>query len=61
MPRSTPPDIAALDPVRDHLKIVQWVGEYEFPFETQRSLEFALFRTFAAHLLQREGNPCVSP
>ncbi len=47
MPRSTPSDIAALDPVRDHLKIVQWVGEYEFPFETQRSLEFALFRTFA--------------
>lgn len=46
-PRSTPPEIAALDPVRDHLKIVQWVGEYEFPFETQRSLEFALFRTFA--------------
>ncbi len=46
-PRVTPPEIAALDPVRDHLKIVQWVGEYEFPFETQRSLEFALFRTFA--------------
>ena len=46
-PRRTPPEIAALDPIRDHLKIVQWVGEYEFPFETQRSLEFALFRTFA--------------
>ncbi|MBI1280840.1 MAG: DUF2236 domain-containing protein [Anaerolineaceae bacterium] len=46
-PRFTPPEIAALDPVRDHLQIVQWVGEYEFPFETQRSLEFALFRTFA--------------
>ncbi|MBA3869186.1 MAG: DUF2236 domain-containing protein [Anaerolineae bacterium] len=46
-PRQTPPEIAALDPIRDHLKIVQWVGEYEFPFETQRSLEFALFRTFA--------------
>jgi hypothetical protein len=47
VPRRTPPEITALDPVRDHLKIVQWVGEYEFPFETQRSLEFALFRTFA--------------
>jgi hypothetical protein len=46
-PRQTPPEITALDPIRDHLKIVQWVGEYEFPFETQRSLEFALFRTFA--------------
>jgi ER-bound oxygenase mpaB/B'/Rubber oxygenase, catalytic domain len=45
--RITPPEITALDPIRDHLKIVQWVGEYEFPFETQRSLEFALFRTFA--------------
>src|SRR5258706_9468434 len=43
----TPPEITAFDPIRDHLKIVQWVGEYEFPFETQRSLEFALFRTFA--------------
>ena len=46
-PHTTPPEIAALDPVRDHLKIVQWIGEYEFPYETQRSLEFALFRTFA--------------
>ena len=46
-PHATPPEIAALDPVRDHLKIVQWIGEYEFPYETQRSLEFALFRTFA--------------
>lgn len=47
IPRHTPPEILALDPVHDHLKIVQWVGEYEFPYETQRSLEFALFRTFA--------------
>jgi hypothetical protein len=46
-PRRTPPEIEALDPIRDHLKIVQWVGEYEFTYETQRSLEFALFRTFA--------------
>ncbi len=45
--RCTPPEITTLDPVRDHLKIVQWIGSYEFPFETQRSLEFALFRTFA--------------
>jgi hypothetical protein len=47
IPRRTPPEISALDPIRDHLKIVQWVGEYEFTYETQRSLEFALFRTFA--------------
>lgn len=45
--RRTPSEILALDAIRDHLKIVQWVGEYEFPYETQRSLEFALFRTFA--------------
>ncbi|MCA0452361.1 MAG: DUF2236 domain-containing protein [Chloroflexi bacterium] len=52
-PRRTPPEILALDPIRDHLKIVQWVGEYEFPFETQRSLEFALFRTFAVPSISR--------
>lgn len=47
IPRRIPPEIASLDPQRDHLKIVQWVGSYEFPYETRRSLEFALFRTFA--------------
>ncbi len=60
MSRHTPPEITVLDPVRDHLKIVQWVGEYEFPFETQRSLEFALFRTFAvpsiSSILARSGH-----
>ncbi len=39
--------IESLDPVTDHQKIVYLVGAYEFPFETQRSLELALFRTFA--------------
>lgn len=58
--RTIPPEIAALDPIRDHLKIVQWVGAYEFTYETQRSLEFALFRTFAvptiSGLLVRTGH-----
>ncbi|MBK9123918.1 MAG: DUF2236 domain-containing protein [Chloroflexi bacterium] len=40
-------EIAALDPSTDYERIVYLVGAYEFPFATQRSLEFALFKTFA--------------
>jgi len=40
--------ILQLDPERDHLQIVYLDTFYEFPFDTTRSLEFALFRTFAA-------------
>lgn len=40
-------EIEALDPVKDHLKIVQLSGLHEFPWESTRALEFALFRTFA--------------
>ncbi|HLF09994.1 MAG TPA: oxygenase MpaB family protein, partial [Gammaproteobacteria bacterium] len=36
------------DPERDHLRIVYFDTFHEFPFDTTRSLEFALFRTFAA-------------
>jgi hypothetical protein len=39
--------IASLDPIKDHLKIVQLNTFYEFPWDNARSLEFALFRTFA--------------
>lgn len=39
--------ILALDPERDHLEILQLSTCYEFPFDTKRSLEFALFRTYA--------------
>lgn len=49
--------IAALDAEKDHVEIVYLIGSYEFPWELQRSLEFALFRTFAvpsiAELLDR--------
>jgi hypothetical protein len=52
-------EIQQLDPVTDHQKIVFLVGAYEFPFVTQRSLEMALFRTFAvpsiAKLLDETG------
>jgi hypothetical protein len=40
-------EILRLDPVRDHQRIVHLDTCYEFPFDTTRSLEFALFRTFA--------------
>lgn len=39
--------IKNLDPLRDHQRIVFLSGCYDFPFDTQRALEFALLRTFA--------------
>jgi len=49
MPRHTTLDrILQLDPQRDHQEIVSLTSSYyEFPFDVTRSLEFALFRTFA--------------
>ena len=48
MPRRTILDrILRLDPVKDHHEIVYLDSCYEFPWDTTRSLEFALFRTFA--------------
>lgn len=51
--------VAALDAEKDHVQIVYLIGAYEFPWELQRSLEFALFRTFAvpsiAELLDKTG------
>jgi hypothetical protein len=41
-------EILRLDPVADHERIVYLDACFEFPFDTTRSLEFALFRTFAA-------------
>ncbi len=41
-------EIHALDPERDHQRIVYLLSAYEFPFDLTRSLEFALFRTFAS-------------
>lgn len=39
--------IAQLDPVQDHQQIVYLVGCYEYPWLIRKSLEFALFRTYA--------------
>jgi hypothetical protein len=40
-------EIRRLDPVRDHARIVYLDTCFEFPWDTTRSLELALFRTFA--------------
>ncbi|MCC7048768.1 MAG: DUF2236 domain-containing protein [Alphaproteobacteria bacterium] len=51
--------IERLDPERDHQRIVFLSTCFDFPFDTTRALEFALFRTFAvpsiAALLDRTG------
>jgi ER-bound oxygenase mpaB/B'/Rubber oxygenase, catalytic domain len=52
-------EIHGLDPVSDHSRIVYLDTCFEFPWDTTRSLELALFRTFAvpsiAELLDRTG------
>ena len=45
-------EILELDPERDAQRIAYLDTVYEFPFDTTRSLEFALFRTF--------GSPAIS-
>jgi hypothetical protein len=40
--------IEALDPVADHEEIYRISAGYEFPWDYQRALEFALFRTYCA-------------
>ncbi|HWB62704.1 MAG TPA: oxygenase MpaB family protein [Chitinophagales bacterium] len=40
--------IKALDPDKDHWEIVRLSAFYEFPWDFTRSLELALFRTFAS-------------
>src|SRR5438128_3818420 len=51
--------IQRLDPERDHQRIVFLSSCHDFPFDTTRSLEFALFRTFCvpsiSALLDRTG------
>jgi ER-bound oxygenase mpaB/B'/Rubber oxygenase, catalytic domain len=51
--------IQQLDPERDHQRIVFLSSCYDFPFDTTRALEFALFRTFCvpgiSALLDRTG------
>ena len=39
-------EIRTLDPVQDHQRIVFLSTCFEFPFDTTRALEFALYRTY---------------
>lgn len=52
-------EIRQLDPEKDHQRIAYLDSMYEFPWDTTRSLEFALFRTYAvprsSALLQHTG------
>jgi hypothetical protein len=52
-------EIQQFDPVKDHQRIVFLSSCYDFPFDTTRALEFALFRTFCvptiSALLDRTG------
>lgn len=52
-------ELAQLDPVRDHQRMVHLLVAYEFPFDITRSLELALFHTYASPrvsgLLARTG------
>ena len=41
-------EIRQLDPIADHRRIVYLDACFEFPWDTTRSLELALFRTFAS-------------
>lgn len=45
--------ISRLDPVADHQRIVYLGGAYEYPYLTRKSLEFALFRTYAVPSISR--------
>ena len=51
--------IQELDPIADHQRIVFLSTRFDLPFDTVRSLELALFRTFCvpsiAELLDRTG------
>ena len=40
-------DLQTLDPVTQHQEMVYLVGSYEYPWLVRKSLEFALFRTYA--------------
>jgi hypothetical protein len=46
-------EIRRLDPLADHQRIVHLDTCYEFPFDTTRALELALFRTFAVPSVAR--------
>jgi hypothetical protein len=58
-------EIRTLDPVKDHQRIVFLSTCYEFPFDTTRSLEFALYRTYCvpsiSALLDQTGEFAARP
>lgn len=58
-------EIRSLDPVKDHLRIVYLSTCFEFPFDTTRSLEFALYRTYCvpsvSALLDQTGEFAARP
>ena len=39
-------EIRRLDPAKDHCRIVHLINGYEFPWDSTRSLEMALYRTY---------------
>lgn len=58
-------EIKTLDPLKDHLRIVFLSTCFEFPFDTTRSLEFALYRTYCvpnvSALLDKTGEFAARP
>jgi hypothetical protein len=58
-------EIRTLDPVKDHQRIVYLSTCFDFPFDTTRSLEFALYRTYCvpsvSALLDRTGEFAARP
>ncbi len=46
-------EIARLDPEKDFEEISRIVSYYEFPWDIQQSLSFALFRTYAVPSIGR--------
>ncbi len=57
--------IEQLDPEKDNQRIVFLSSRHDFPFDTTRALEFALFRTFCvpsiSALLDRTGEFAQRP
>lgn len=45
--------IATLDPIKDHQEIAYLLGAHSFYWDTERALEFALFRTYAVPSISR--------
>jgi hypothetical protein len=58
-------DLKMLDPVKDHLRIVYLSTCFEFPWDTTRALEFALYRTYCvpsvSALLDQTGEFAARP